>query len=284
MKNILLSAIVAALVAFGIIHFQGTSAAVKEETVYERVERTKTLRCGWNTEPPMLSVDANTGKVSGASVDIVERVASLLGWKVDWAEQAGWSEMVAGLRADRYDLVCNGKWVFASQTQGGEFAMPIYFTPVHGYGRADETRFDGTLSQLNSDAFTVTSMDGEVNYYIARDHFPQAKRVEYPTMTDPGQMVLAVLTKKADVTFLPMFLGNDYMQKQPGTLKQLTTKPIAVFDTAFMYKAGEAAFAGTINAALRELHANGFIDATLTKYGVAPSISLRVADPYKLPN
>jgi ABC-type amino acid transport substrate-binding protein len=81
-----------------------------------------------------------------------------------------------------------------------------------------------------------------------------------------------------------MFTGNDYMKKHPDTLKQITVKPIAVFDTAFMYKAGEAAFSGTINAALRELHASGFIDGVLGKYGVTPDVSLRLANPYRLPN
>jgi polar amino acid transport system substrate-binding protein len=286
MKNIILSALVAAIVVFGISHYapQQMAAEQKQETVYERVQRTGVLRCGYGLEPPMLSVDPNTGKVAGATVEIVEQIAALLNWKVVWTEQVAWSEMTAGLMANRYDLVCNGKWVFAPQAKGGQFTIPIYFTAVHAYGRADETRLDDKLTGLNSDSYTLTSMDGEMNYYIARSRFPNAKRVEFPGLTEPGQLILAITTKKADVTFLPAFLADDYMAKNPGQIRQLTTQPLSVFDTAFMYKTGEAAFGGVLDAALRQLRGDGAIDATLDKYGVPASTTLRVATPYRLPN
>lgn len=283
MKNIILSALIAALVSFAVVSFSPQAADTKVETVYDRVMRTKTLRCGYNLEPPMLSLDANTGKIQGATADIVERMGNLLGLKVEWAERVGWTEMKEGLLANRYDLACNGKWIFASQTQGAQFTQALYFTPVFAYGRMDESRLDDSLSQLNDPKFTVTSQDGEVNYFIARDVFPKAKRVELPALTDPSQLIQNVLSKKADVTFLPAYLANDYMAKKPGEIKQLTSKPVAVFDTALMFKAGEAAFAGTLESALRELQSSGFIDGTLRKHGVSPATALRAADPYKLP-
>lgn len=282
MKNLFTSAIVALIIVVA-AHFLFSSGSTtqtpNQETVYDRVMQTGTIRCGYNSEPPFLVIDPNTRKLSGASVDIVEEMGKLLGFKIEWAEQVGWDMMATGLQNGRYDLVCNGKWVLAPQARGGQFTPPIYFSTVHAYGRADDSRFDNSLGQLNDPALSVTSMDGEVNYYIARDMFPEAKRVEFPSMTDNGQLFQAVLTKKADATFAAGFIGSDYMTRNPGLIKQISRKPIALFDTAFMFKTGESAFAGMLEAAIRQMHAAGTIKAILDRYGISEEFAIRVQLP-----
>ena len=280
MKNIFISALVAAIISLLVV--QSSSApttAAKTETVLERVERTKTLRCGYNIEPPMNIVDPNTGKVSGVIPDIVEKIADYMGWKVEWTEHVPWSDMVVGLNAGRYDLACVGKWVFIPQVRGGQFSVPIYFAKVHGYGRADENRFDDKLSNWNDPQFTITSIDGDINFYLARNKFPQANRLEMPGVTNMGELQLSVENRKADVTFMGKFSADDYMQKNPGKIKQLTKEPIAFFDTALMYKAGESSFGAALDAALRQMHGDGFIAATLDKWQVSADSIARVRLP-----
>ncbi|TAH35906.1 MAG: transporter substrate-binding domain-containing protein [Alphaproteobacteria bacterium] len=278
MKNIVVSALIALIVSLFAVHFSKQSAEVKE-TVLERIERTKTLRCGYNIEPPMNMVDANTGKVYGAIPDIVEKIAEYMNWKVEWTEQVPWSDLVVGLQANRYDLACVGKWVFIPQVRGGQFSQPLYFAKVHGYGRADESRFDDTLSTLNDPKFTIASIDGEINYYISRNKFPKAKRLEMPGIANPGELQLSVINNKADVTFLAKFSADDYIKTNPGKIKQLTKQPVAFFDTALMFKGGEAAFGGALDAALRQMHGDGFIAATLDKWKVPADSIARVKLP-----
>ncbi len=79
--------------------------------------------------------------------------------------------------------------------------MPIFYTAVDAYGRANETRFDSKLSNLNAPEFSIATIDGEFNDYTAKDKFPRAQRVELPALTDPGMLILNVLTHKADVIF-----------------------------------------------------------------------------------
>jgi ABC-type amino acid transport substrate-binding protein len=258
------------------------ASAKEKESTYDRVMRTGKIRCGYNIEPPMLEMDPNTGKMSGATVDIVERIAKLMSLEIEWTEQVGWSEMTTGFLAGRYDLVCNGKWVFAPQARGGAFTPPLYYTAVHAYGRADETRFDDALSNMNSKDYTLTSMDGEINYYISYDMFPKTKKLEYPTMTSNAELIQSVINNKADATFMAAFLGNDYMAKNPGQIKQLTKDPIWVFDTALMYKIGESSFGDMLEAAIRQLHSSNYINQTLDKYNVSPDETLRVAKPYEV--
>ena len=282
MKNLLILILIVALTVL-VVELVLPTSPVKQttskETVYDHVMRTGAIRCGYNAEPPFVVIDPNSHKVSGAGVDIVEEMGKLLGLKIEWTEQVGWDMMSAGLQTDRYDLICNGKWVLAPQARGGQFTPPLYFSTVQAYSRIDDTRFDKDLGQLNDSTFTVTSMDGEVNYYIARDMFPNAKRVEFPSMTDTGQLFEAVLTKKADVTFAAAFTGSDYMAHNPGKIKQVSIKPVALFDTAFMFKTGEAAFAGILDATIRQMQAAGTIKAILDRYQVSENQAIRVSLP-----
>jgi polar amino acid transport system substrate-binding protein len=278
----LTAGLIAAFISFAVL-VSHPSSSTSSESVFERVQRTGVLRCGYNLEPPSLAVNPNTGKLYGISADIVEHAAGLLGWKVEWTEQVGWSELTAGLLANRYDLVCVGNWVYATETRGSEFTMPIFFTAVHAYGRADETRFDDALSNLNSSHYKIATVDGEFNDYTAREKFPNAGRVELPALTDPATLIMNITTRKADVVFLAAAEAEDYMRKNPGTLKRLTDKPVVVFDTALRFKTGEAAFAGVLNAALRQMHSDGYIEKTLEKYEASPDAYLRLALPYRLP-
>jgi ABC-type amino acid transport substrate-binding protein len=282
MKNNLVSAIVAVIIVI-IAHFvlppSSQSQGEQKESVYARVMRTETLRCGYNSEPPFVVIDPNTRKVSGAAVDIIEQMGKLLGLKIAWTEQVGWDMMSAGLENNRYDLVCNGKWVMAAQGRGSQYTPTIFFTAVHAYGRADDDRFDDDLRRLNDPAHAVTSIDGEINYYIARDMFPRAQRVEFPSMTDNGQLFEAVNTKKADATFAAGYMGNDYMSRNPGHIKKISRQPLAEFDTAFMFKAGEPAFAAMLEAAIRQMHAAGTINAILDRYKISSNDALRVKLP-----
>ncbi len=276
MKPLILSILVLFIARPAFAHEKGQS-------VYDRVMRTGKIRCGYNTEPPMIEIDPNTGKVYGATVDIVERIGELLFLEIEWTEQVGWGDMGTGLQSNRYDLICNGKWVFGPQARGGQFTPALYYTAVHAYGRANEERFDRDLTNLNSQDYVITSMDGEINFYIGRDKFPKAKKLEYPTMTSNAELILSVLHKKEDVTFMAAFLGNDYMRKNPDKIKQLTQDPVWIFDTALMFKAGESAFAGILDAAIRELHSSDYINETLDKYNVSPQETLRVRKSYESP-
>lgn len=254
-----------------------------QETVFEHVQRTNILRCGYALEVPNLMMDPNTHKIYGVAPDIIERAAEMLGWKVEWAEQVGWGEMVAGLQANRYDLACVGKWIYAPETKGATFTAPLFYSALYAVGRANENRFDDALSNLNSAEFTIGTIDGDVNYYMVRDHFPNARRVEMPATTDAGQLILNLTTKKTDVIFMAAGEADDYMKKHPGEIKRLTSKPVTVFDTAFMLKAGEDSLAGVLNAAIRQMQSEGFINGVLDQYNTAPDAYLRLAKPYQLP-
>ena len=73
------------------------------QTVYDRVMRTKTLRCGYHTWAPYLVKDANSGAMSGIYFDYVEKLAASLNLKVEWAEEVGYGDLITALNGGRID-------------------------------------------------------------------------------------------------------------------------------------------------------------------------------------
>ncbi|MCB1556386.1 MAG: transporter substrate-binding domain-containing protein [Alphaproteobacteria bacterium] len=267
-----ITCVLSAVVAWGVVGTRiDKSGAVtvkedKKESVYDRVVRTDKIRCGYALEYPALDITPNSGQLSGIFYDLTQRIGDLLDFEIVWAEEAGWSDLSTGLENNRYDLACIGKWIYAPQTKGAIFTMPTYFSAVHAYTRVEEGGVKPDLSNLDSSDFTIATIDGELNYYLAQDHFPHAKTIELPALTDPGLLIQNILTNKADVVFLAAGIAERFMKENPGKIKQLSEKPVAVFDTAYMVKSGEEEFVNVLNAALRQLHSDGYIRSLIKKH------------------
>ena len=191
MKSIFISAIVAALVAAAMhfmlpLDFSGQTAA--KETAYERVMRTKTLRCGWFAEPPFTNFDPNTGEKNGIVVDIVNRFASDYDVKIEWVTISNFALMGEDLKEGKYDAICASLF---SLGRGGmvDTVDPFVFMPAYGYVRSDETRLT-SLAQLDNPDFRIAGQEGAAVTAVAREKFPQSPISYYSlgrTLRNAGQ-------------------------------------------------------------------------------------------------
>src|SRR5690349_10046206 len=102
-------------------------ASAQRESAFERVMRTRTLRCGYVISPPHLQKDPNTGALSGIAHDALEKMASHLGLKIDWAEQVGWATMLEGLSDGRYDMMGSAVWATSSRALRADALKPLDF-------------------------------------------------------------------------------------------------------------------------------------------------------------
>ena len=92
-NNLSVFALVAAFAALGISIYHPVNRGVgalqseaKKETTYERVMRTRTIRCGYFVWPPFLTKDLNTGALSGLNYDVAEEMGKLLDLKIEWSQ------------------------------------------------------------------------------------------------------------------------------------------------------------------------------------------------------
>ena len=257
------------------------SIAKPRTSAYERVMSTGVIRCGYVTYPPGCIKDANTGKLNGIFVDAIQKASENMGLKVEWAEEVGWGSMIEGLKSDRYDLVCSPVWANASRGKQAAFSVPLFFSGIGIYVRANDTRFDGSPERINSPTIRVATVDGEMSDIIARSDFALASRVSHPQLSDVGQLLLDVADGKADATFVEPYIAQLFEKSHPGALKNIVAAhPIRVFPNTMMLRIDEPELRSMLDTALAELLNSGFVDESLRRYSPRSGAFYPVARPY----
>jgi len=232
---------------------------------------------------PAVIKDPNTKELSGIFIDTMREIGRRLSLEVEFTEEVGWSEMIAGLNAGRYEIISTQVWPNAARSREAAFSEPLYYTPIGIYVRANEHRFDNNIAALNSESIRVGGIDGASSLIIGSTDFPLAKQVKLPGNAQTDQQFLDVVAGKADVVFLDTFQGEEFIKNNPNSLRNLVPdRPIRVFPDTFMVKRDEYHFLNMINTTLGELDNSGFLDKTIDKYAGNPKALARRAHGYRL--
>lgn len=277
------------LVAVIALAFTGCHSDAGKEaekpSVYDRVVQSGVIRASYANYPPYCIKDPNTGTMSGLYVDALEEAGRRLGLKVQWTEEVGWGAIFEGLNSDRHDIFGAGIWRNATRSKVGDFSRPLIYNVIKVWGRADEKRFsDGDWSKLDSPQVRISTLDGAIEDVIAKSDYPKAARVSLPQLSPWSDVLLNITSRKADITFAEPAAVNLFLEKNPGTLKDLAPdKPVRVFANAYAFKLGEEKFKAMLNGALDEIIYDGTLDKIIAKYEHHPGEFYRVAKPYELP-
>jgi ABC-type amino acid transport substrate-binding protein len=262
----------------------GGTATLNNEPAFERVMRTKTIRCGYVITSPYNRKDPNTGKLSGISTEVIEELAQRLNLKVEWTEELDWVTYISGLKTGRYDVFCGGGYAVWQEIVDAELIGPMFYTSITPWVRADDHRFDADNALLNDPTVIVSALDGSIASNLAARDFPKAKILSAPPQTDYTFNPLNVSTHKADVTILEGQIGYEYLAANPGTLRPLhPDKPLKVFPVSFLVLKGEMQLQSMLNNALTQMVYDGGVEKILQKYESFPGVYLRVAKPFVLP-
>ncbi len=261
-----------------------TPAPVTKESVYDRVERTGTIRCGYISWPPFLIKDANTGKVSGIFVDYLEALAKNLHLKIDWAMENGWGDFVEALNTDKIDAFCAGAWPNSERAVHADFIRPISYQAFSAFVRAGDARFDNNIARANSADVTAAEVDGSTNALVSNTDFPLSKKDQMPQTTEVANTFMEVETGKADITFMAIYPGAEFMANNPGKIQQVKlVHPLRAFGNVILIKPDQYRFKAMLDSATEELINSGQIESFIAKGEKYPGSIYRVADPYKLP-
>ena len=254
------------------------------ESAYERVMRTQTIRCGYVVYPPAVIQDPNTGALSGIIYDVMQEAGNLLGLEIEWAEEVGWANTVETIRTWRTDAICVGFWQNPAEGKYLGFTTPLWYSAVNAFVRADDNRFDGDIALINSEDVTISAGDGEMAAIIAKQDFPKAKILSKPNMTSVMEQLMDVKTGKADLTFVENYLGNQFMDAHPQTLKNITkARPLRVFGNTIALPQEDVRLQSMLNSALVQILNSGQMEKILHKYEKYPGSLYPVLQPYKVP-
>lgn len=256
-----------------------------KESAYDRVMRTRTLRCAYilGIAPEMIK-DPNTGTLSGIAYDIAQEAARRLAVKIDWAEEVSFQTMITGLQTGRYDAVCFTLYRDTRRSPVADFTVPMFYNSQGTFVRVSDARFDRDITSVNSSAVTIATVDGEMSQFIAAEDFPRAKTFSMPQSTDLAQMMESVATGKADVAFVNALVAQGYMKNNPGKLREIhADHPVRVFSHGFMFAKGQYDLVKMIDLAVEEMLDQGAVGKILDKYDPAGRAYQRIAKPYEVP-
>lgn len=252
---------------------------VRESTV-ERVLRTGEIRCAYETYAPTLMKDPNTGEFSGIFYDIMNEAGRRLNLKINWVEEVGFGVIPEGFVTDRYDAFCNIIWPTAERSRGASFTIPLFYSAIDVFVRADDHRFDNDLSKLDDPSIKFSGRDGDISSAYVSAAFPKATIVAIPQLSETSQILDDVVHNKADAAVNEGGLLALYLEKNPGTLRDITLgHPIRLSPNTIMIKPDQYQFKVMLDTTLQELLNDGTVDKIINKYDKY-HVFLRVAKPY----
>ncbi len=278
-QNITLTA---ALLALGIsfLHAPQTSGGPVRESAYQRVLRTRTLRCGYGLWPTYEEMDPNTKQLRGMMPDFAQALAEKLNLKIEWTEEIIWGQEAESLQSGKIDAICSvdGMWNYTSAVVR-DFAEPMAYVPIYLYGRKGETRFKN-LDTINTSDVTLSTMDGDISMTVAMEKYPLARRLEIPGSADSSLVVMNVLSGKADLLIEDAFTVDRVQNTQGEKLQRLSDKPYAIINASFSVAKGEHDLLQMLNQGFQLLQQTGVSDAILDKYDPGHKIYFHPRKPW----
>ena len=277
---VLLASII--LVGFSCNQTQHHDGEIQKST-YDKVIASNTIRVGYVVCPPSFIKDPKTGDFSGIMHDVMVEAGKSLEIKIDFVEELNWETMTEAVQTGKVDIVCTGLWPSGARGKFVDFTSAIYYSPITAYVKAGNKKFDGNLSNVNSADVKIARVDKQLTSIIAKADFPTANTELLPDNAEVPDILIAVASGKADITFVEVAVANEYMATHPNSIQAVANVPMQrVFSNVMMIPKGDVKFQSMLNYAFEELVNNVIVDKILTKYEKYPNSFLRLQRPYQV--
>ncbi len=261
---------------------KGINSTHKKSTTtssLQTIKNTGKLKSAYiNYEPGFMKSPA-TGKFEGIFYDCMEQIAKNAGFTMDWVEEISFATIFEGFKTNRYQVVASSVWMNAPRSMQGDFTMPLYYSGVSTYVRNDDNRFKN-VEDLNSKNYTLATIDGEMTATIAEEHFPKAKTLALSHHTPVADVLMNVITGKADATFVEDDVANKFMKKNSNTIKKLGV--VFAVPNVIALPQGQEELKAMLNSNIEILQNTGFLERTIHNYEEVPNTLLRLKTPYEI--
>jgi polar amino acid transport system substrate-binding protein len=224
--------------------FGSAQAQTANESTFDRVRRTKTLRiAALPGELPYFQKDITSGEWSGACIDMSKDIAKVFDAQLVYVEST-YGNSVLDLQSNKIDLA------FALNPTPAR-ALSIGFTHpmiVHPFGCVARKGFDpSTWDDLNKPEIRVVYDIGSLHETAAKRYCPKAQLTGYKTRDD---CTLAMQSGRADAHILAAILGLSAIGKNPslGSYHLLNNPLVALPSCLGIQREPDTRFADVINA------------------------------------
>ena len=273
-KTVFLAFIVAVAASYGVLKLHNSPGDVSRETsaqkesVYERVMRTGTIRCGYGVWPPYIVKSPGNGELSGIFYDYMEKLGRRLSLDIKWTEEMGWGEFPAALNAGRIDVFCSPAWRSGGRARMVDFVRPVTVQPSIVIVKAGDTRFDNNLAALDKPGVTFVHIEGGAEAQLAKIYFPDARMTDLQQISQPSEVFLNITTGKADATVSNLSTYADFAEEHQDKVRKVQgIPPLQLASESITVARGEYKLRRMLEIGTDELLRIGAIDKIIQKYG-----------------
>ena len=252
------------------------------DKAYDRIMASNTIRCGYYVWPPYMTRDPNSQKLGGFFHDMMEEMGKALNLKIDWVSEITFDAMFEGYVSGKYDMVCAPVAATPARARASDFTQPFMYAAYYLYARDGDTRFDGTYAKVNDKNVTYASLDGDMNEIIGKEDFPNAKKFSIGQNAAGTDPLMAIKTKKADVSVLDPVAANNFMKANPKSIRQVKGGPVRVMPLTYSVPIGEEKLKAMLNITLQNMIELGTPEKIIKKYPDLDSTLLRIPKPYEI--
>jgi polar amino acid transport system substrate-binding protein len=253
-----------------------TRAADQQESILQKVQRTKVIHAAYIPYPPFVIADPLKKSVSGYFIELMNEIVSRMGQdiKVEY-EETTWGTMVVGVQSGKFDVVVSGIFSTIPRAMQVTFSRPVMLVGLSAVARIDDNRFK-TADDLQADGLIVAATAGEVGHSYAQQYLPKAKLIvmDTPDITRP---MLEVISKRADIGIADSLSVYNFVAAHKDQVKNVfADRPLNLYGTGLMLPR-DLQWKDFIDESIAFLDYSGVLDRLEQKYkhGVSEWVSLK---------
>jgi len=197
------------------------------------------------------------GKLVGFDVEIGEAIAQKLGVKPEYLE-GKWDGLIAGLDANRYDVVINQVGITDERKQKYDFSEPYIASKAVLITRSDDDSIKGFADlKGKKSAQSLTSNFGKL---------ATASGAELVGTDGFDQSIQLVLTGRADATINDSLSFLDFKKHKPDAPVKIAAEQADADYSGIIFRKGDAELKAEIDKAIADIKADGTYQKIADKY------------------
>jgi cystine transport system substrate-binding protein len=223
----------------------------------QEIKSSGTFRIGTEGTYAPFTYHDTSGKLVGFDVEIGEEIAKRLGVQPKFLE-GRWDGLIAGLDANRYDAVINQVGITEERKKKYDFSAPYIASKAALIVRGD-----------NTDIKDFADLKGKKSAQSLTSNFGKLAEASGAALVGTDgfdQSIQLVLNGRADATINDSLSFLDFKKHKPdANVKIAATEDKAEYSGIIIRK-GEPELLEAINAALKEIQADGTYQKISDKY------------------
>ena len=237
----------------------GSSAgsAQSSSNLLESIKSAGKIRIGVEgTYRPYTYHDAS-GKLAGFEYDIAETLAKDLGVTAEFVETP-WDSLIAGVDADRYDIVINNVSATDERKQKYDFSVPYLYSEPKVAVKKDSSLQNVSEISGHSSAQSETSNFRKM---------VEAKGASIVVVSGFDEAIEQVLSGRAEMTANDSVSFAEYFKEHPDANLRLLAGDLGTgSNSSILMAKGQDALRNAIDESLKKHLGNGDIKAIYEKY------------------